>query len=315
MKGQLLLLIKRGLILLAVVFVLDFAIGSWLKQMFFKQKHGDDAVTSYVIEHANDSILIFGSSRASHHYVPDVLSAATGETVYNAGRDEMTITYTDAILPLVYKRYSPSVVIIEIAPFELNIGNYEPIIRQRISTVLLPFAAKYAELIPTVCLASETERYKMMVSRIYPYNSLAGTIIQNTYTHIGHVSIKGYEPLSGAIDSINYTKPIWGDFTKDKPLEPALVKTLKHIITLTREHNTKLILTISPFYFAHDFSNNSSYHKIQKIAANNNIPFYDFSHEIPYLMNPHLFKDDVHLNDSGAQIYSRMFAEKINALR
>ncbi len=301
--------------LLIVVFVLDFSIGSWLKKMFFKQKHGDDAVTSYVIEHANDSILVFGSSRASHHYVPDVLSSITGKTVYNAGRDEMTITYTNAILPLVYKRYSPSVIIIEVAPFELNISNYEPIVKQRISTVLLPFAAKYPDLISTVCLAGKTERYKMMASRIYPYNSLAGTIIQNTYTHMGHVSIKGYEPLSGAIDSINYTKSIWGDFTKDKPLEPTLIKTLKEIIAITKQHHTKVILTISPFYFAHDFSKNSSYYKIQKIAATNNIPFYDFSHDAPYLMNPHLFKDDVHLNDSGAHIYSRMFAEKINMLR
>src|ERR1044071_8501928 len=97
-------LLRRSLILLLILVVADRLIGAGLERMFYRQHHGDDAVTGYTLDSTKEDLLVFGSSRASHHYHTRLLERELGVSVYNCGRDEMGITYTTAVLPVIYKR-------------------------------------------------------------------------------------------------------------------------------------------------------------------------------------------------------------------
>jgi hypothetical protein len=304
-------LIGKLAILLAILFVCDRLVGMLLENLFYKQTHGDDVVSIQLIEKANEEILVMGSSRASHHYNAALLENATGMTCFNGGRDEMTITYSNAILPVIYKRYTPKVLVLDLTPSELTAASHGEVVYQRISTVLLPFSNRHKELLPTIALAGETEIWKSKVSHIYPYNSLIGSSVQNAFTNVGHHSIKGFEPIPGKIDT-NYYKTPAMNFNVLGIVEPKLQAKLQNIVDIAKSHNTRLIAIISPFYFPLELDKNESYHTIKQMMETNGVEFYDFTHASPFLNNPTLFYDEVHLNDSGANIYTQTIANIIN---
>ncbi len=311
MKGQVYRFLRNTVLLLLILLVLDRGIGMWLEHLFYQQKHGDDYVSIYLMEQAHDDILVLGSSRASHHYSSNVLEQATGMTCFNGGRDEMTITYAAAVLPIVYERYKPKVVILEVGPSELTENKDKQVVYQRVATVLLPFLHRHPELKSTISLAGNEELYKTMACHIYPYNSSIGSSIQNAYTHMGHVSIKGYEPLVGHIDSTTY-KTAAQNFNVQGPLAADLVATFKNIVATAKRSGIRLVTIISPFYFPMNTGANQSYYAIKGILQQNGCEFYDFTTAAPFCQNPYLFYDEVHLNDSGAALYSKMIGGIIN---
>ena len=310
MRNPVVRLLRRSLILFAILFVADRLIGAGLERMFYRQKHGDDAVTLYTIDSTKEDLLVFGSSRASHHYHTSLLEEELGLSVYNCGRDEMGISYTAAVLPLIYKRYTPSYIIVEVLPTELATWGKD-ISERHIATVLLPFANRYPSLWQTVAYAGKDEVYKSAVSKIYPYNSLIGAFIQNTYTHFGHSTDRGYEPLYKTIDSANYTKPQWKSFNNAAGVDAALRERFISLLDTAASHGTRVFVVVSPFYFSQDLSRNESFLALQAVCAAHGATFMDWSFDPRFVRHPKLFNDDVHLNDSGAKVYTRIVADTL----
>lgn len=307
----LLAFIKKGLILLIVLFILDRAVGWGLERLFYKQKHGDNFVSIYLLEHAREDIITMGGSRASHHFNASMIEKNTGMTCFNAGRDEMTILYTAAVLNIVYSKYTPKVIIMDMTPRELILAPGTKDVYERVGSVLLPFYNKYHSLGKIISLASPDELIKTRLSAIYAYNSTFGTSIQNAYTNIGHISVKGYEPLEGSIDSASYATTIYKN-QETNALDTNAIQALNEVIALAKSHHTRLIVTLSPFYFPIDFYQQNSYLALKKIIKDNNLELYDFTHDSSFLKKPDLFQDDLHLNDKGATIFSQTIIDIIN---
>lgn len=304
MRQQLSKLMIRAVMLTVVMLVADRIIGYGLEQLFYKQTHGDDYTTLYALDKATDDVLIFGTSRASHHYNAAIVSQQTGMTCFNAGRDEMEIPYTEALLQVINKRHQPKLVILDIGPIEL--AGDKQIVYERIAASLMPFYNKYPMLQGTISKAGAMEMFKIRASKIYAYNSKIGSAIQNSYTNMGHSSVQGYEPLYKTIDTAVYKESIWANMNKNLPVSEDYLATLDNIIAITKANNTRLVVVISPFYFHNDFSKNDSYNTIKsKVAAHPDVLLLDFSNDPQFTGQPLLFNDDVHLNDSGAGIYTR----------
>ncbi len=306
-------LLRRCLILLAILVVADRIVGAGLERMFFKQRRGDDAVTLYTLDSTREDLLIFGSSRASHHYHTRLLERELAMPVYNCGRDEMGISFTTAVLPLVYRRHAPKYIIVEVLPTELaSLGREES--ERHISTVLQPYATRYPSLWQAVAYAGKAEVYKSAVSKIYPFNSLVGGMIQNTYTNLGHTTDRGYEPLWNSIDSARYTKPQWKSFNQARGVDRDLAGRFMAILDYAARHDTKAFVIISPFYFRQDLSGNESMAALSAISAHYGATFLDFSFDPRFVRKPVLFNDDIHLNDSGARVYTRIVADTLRTL-
>lgn len=301
---------RRSLILLAILVLADRLIGAGLERIFYKQHHGDDVVTGYTLDSTKEDLLVFGSSRASHHYHTRLLEHELGVSVYNCGRDEMGITYTTAVLPVIYKRYTPKYIIVELLPTELA-PQSRKIVERHIATVLLPFANKYPELWETVAYAGKDEVYKSAVSKIYPYNSLIGTIVQNTYTNLGHQTDRGYEALHNTIDSVHYTKSYWRSLSESVGVDQELARRFTAILDTANSHGTRVFVISSPFYFKQDVGRLQSLKAIKAICAAHKAQFLDFTLDARFVLHPHLFNDDLHLNDSGAKVYTRIIADTL----
>src|SRR5688572_26843702 len=94
---------------LIILYLFDFAIGNILRIFYFRQASGVTSRITYAMEKSKAPGLIFGSSRASHHFVSDSLSASLRIPFYNAGKDGQSIFYHYAMLKVILNRYTPDI--------------------------------------------------------------------------------------------------------------------------------------------------------------------------------------------------------------
>ena len=72
---------------------------------------------------------------------------------------------------------------------------------------------------------------------------------------------------------------------------------------------SKLYVVYSPYY--QNYSNDPDIALCAEICRKNNIPFLDFSADRQFIKNNALFHDEVHLNDSGAKVFTQRLIRTI----
>jgi len=90
--------VLKTLLLIVFVFLIDCTIGTTLQYFYFKQESGFLYRTTYAIEKTKADVLIFGSSRASRHYNPNIFTNRIHLSCYNVGHDGNFILYQYAVL-------------------------------------------------------------------------------------------------------------------------------------------------------------------------------------------------------------------------
>jgi hypothetical protein len=298
-----LLFFLRLAIFIFTLFVLDGVTGSLLRHYYFTQNSGSMYHTTYSMESATNDIIIFGTSRATHHYKPEVFERMLGMTCYNAGKDGTQILYHYAVLESVLKRYTPKIIILDISLKEVlkSDENYDWL------SSLLPYYKKHPEIRPVVDLKSYFEKYKL-ISSSYPFNSAILTIAKSNGITSAEKGEKGYLPLEK-----EWKEPL----TTDIPRRPEKIDSVKlhyfeKFIEDCKKANTRLYVMFSPIYIRYD-QPPVSLVTIKGICEHNHIPFYDYSKSIEFLSNPSLFQDRSHMNDKGATIYSEKVAREIKS--
>lgn len=295
-------LLKFGTFL-AILFILDFLSGNILRYYYFKQDNGVEYQTTYSIEKTTADILVFGSSRANHHYQPDVFEEGLNLSFYNAGRDGEYIFYHYAILKSVLKRYSPKIIILDISHSEFMKSQER---YDRLSS-LLPYYETRPEMRPIIEMKSSWEKIKLL-SSIYPFNSSIFTIaVGNTkFNKSRNVAFKGYVPLSK-----KWNMPILKD--NDPPnyeIDSAEVSAYKSFIMDCTNSKVKLYVIYSP-YFIKFSDKGKSISFAEEIAKNNKIEFLNYANDSNFISNPSLFADPSHLNEIGAKKFSSLIVNDI----
>jgi hypothetical protein len=154
-----------------LVLICDFLVGSALRRFYFTERSGLHYRTTYSIDSTNAEILVFGSSKANHNYVPDLFEKAFHASFYNAGRDGAGIFYHLAVLKSNLRRHKPKIIIFDYTgKFDRNRESYD-----RLSS-LLPYYQGHKEIRSIIEMRSPFEKIKLL-SRIYPFNSMLFTII------------------------------------------------------------------------------------------------------------------------------------------
>ena len=72
-------------LLIVFIVILDFAVGTVYKALYFSEKSRQNDRLIHSVLGTNEDILIFGSSRALHHYNPQIIEDSLGMTCYNVG--------------------------------------------------------------------------------------------------------------------------------------------------------------------------------------------------------------------------------------
>jgi hypothetical protein len=295
------------LILFAIVIILDYSIGNILGDLYLKRNDGEIYRTTYAIEKVKADLLVFGSSRANHHYQPSVFEKGLNLSCYNVGRDGNYIFYHFAVLKGVLARYSPKIAILDIMRGEFK--NSQDDSYDRIAS-LLPYYRSHPEIRSIVELKSPYEKIKLL-SSIYPYNSMILQLVfgnaEFNQKKAEKVAMNGYLPLTKT-----WNGPVKIDSSSScYEIDSNKVKVYESFIQECVNSKIKLYVVSSPYLIK---SNHTDYSITlgQEIAKKNNVLFFDYSTDTTFISNPKLFADIEHLNDEGAEIFSNMIFDKLN---
>jgi len=300
---HLLYFVVKLFILLSFIALFDFTVGNCLEYFYFKQKSGRQYRATYSIEKTNEDILIFGSSRAYHHYIPSIITSRTNLSCYNTGSPGQFILYNYATLKATLKRYTPKVVILDIMPtdFRKDLESYDRL------SFLLPYYKKHEEIRPIIYLRGSFEKYKLL-SSIYPYNSSILMILggNSEYIKKRNIDQMGYKPLNEIwnkpIQSLSNSSQYELDFKK--------IECYENFIIDCKNKGIRLFIIVSPSYIIRGHTE-FTVSIAQKIAAKYNIKFYDYTNVTTFTSNASLFADPGHLNNNGAKLYTNIVIDKI----
>jgi hypothetical protein len=299
---------------LLIVALSDQFIGYILRRLYFTQNTGQSANLNYVLKECKSDILIFGNSRAQHHYDTRILSDSLHMSCYNAGQDGgHSILLQYAQIKIISERYSPKIIILEFSPE--NIVYYSDSYDKL--SILLPYYSEYPSIRQLILLRSQYEKCKL-ISAVYPYNSDIINIIRyNTNTHSARKrDFGGYIPIIGKALSNNMLKREPA-IKNDPIIDTNLVIALKNIIEICKEKNIVLFIFNSPFYFNKlDTDQTKSVAKISlEIIKDNNVEYTDYSKDSAFSKHMNWFADYSHLNKAGADAYSNIVVNKIKEKR
>lgn len=297
--------IKYILAVVAVVVIvigIDFAFGWAMSSFVRRAPAGDTANHAYINLNLNDSIVVMGSSRANHHYVPDILEQRSEVSVYNAGTDANGIILAYMQLTNMLNRgHKPKLIIYDYFPkfdvFENN-DHSNPLTRMRPFSNLPGMADVIEDLAPN-------ENIKLL-SNLYRYNSIFIQILSDNLQARQQV-VKGYKPLYGKMESGFSEKSAITDSTLPDSLK---LKYFNKFLELARTNDIEVVFVISPYYFEGvDFHIDNL-----RLLADDKTAIFDFSSHPDFVGHNELFKDPSHLNDEGAQKFSVMLADSLSSV-
>jgi len=289
-----------------LIFATDQLIGLSLEKLYDTSKYQEIAKIRYTIDSTKEDILIFGSSRAQHHYIPDTITKYTGMSAYNCGVGGQGLAFSYIQIHETLKRYKPKLIILDLSPNIL----FDPLSDQKLK-VLLPYYNKDSVIENILTNGSLFEKFKFSF-RIYPYNGTAFNIMR-AYLHYNQDLYKGYIPLQGIIDT-NAIKE--ARYTHDQLLNFPNKQNafINRIINECKQNNVGLIFVVSPIY-ATGKDEKKIIDNIKKLSACHSIEFENFSDDLEFKENRTFFKDSHHLNAKGASYFSEFLSQKLRNIR
>ena len=254
-------------------------------------------------------VLVFGSSRARHHYASNVLEKNLKVECYNAGYGGHGVILAYPLLESILERYKPQLIVFDITKesdflvFANDNGN------TRYISILKPWCRipVVSEVIKSV---SFTDFLLARYSSMFRYNSqfiylLGDNILSRK------VDDKGFAPLYGTVDMRIYKK---SSRTEKSNHDQIKIYWLKRFAKLKEEKKLNMVWVISPIFEANS-SDYKEYEFVREIAKSHDIPFFDYYLDSSFVEHSELFTDSVHLNETGALLFTERFAKDLKLLK
>lgn len=288
--------VLRLCVFLAMMFILDRGFGLAMRYLQDHAKGGYIGHHNYILHRTNEDILIFGSSRAIHHYNPQILMDSLGMTCYNCGQDGNGIVLFYGWWQMIKKRHKPDIVIYDVNPvFDLLVGedNHKYLGWLRSEYDNDNVKQIFEDIDPS-------EKYKMQ-SMMYRYNS---KFLQNItdYLHpLFNISPNGYLPLEGEMDKMKVRD------NSDKRVsryafDSQKLAYIESLIKDTKERGIKLLFVASPIWYGMD---DCQFLLLKEICQRQGVLFYNYSNDTSFVHHDELFKDGSHLNSHGADVFTK----------
>lgn len=291
--------IFKILLLIIILLIIDKSIGIIFQFMQHHSKGGDTGRMEYIASRMNQDILIFGSSRAIHHYNPKIIEDSVQMSCYNCGRDGNGIIFSYGMYRLFKDRYTPKVIIYDVIDgFDLiNEDNNEKYLEW------LRYYYNKPGIDSIFINVDKNEKYKMIsLMRQYNYKFIQ---VASDYISPKQQDIKGYRPLEG---TIKYEPIKNNDSNKSIQYDNLKLEYFKLLIKDCKEKGTKLIFMVSPKYKG---EKKRSYEKIIQLAESEKIPFFYHYDDNEISSNKKYFEDSMHMNKYGAEKYTKKIISEI----
>lgn len=293
------------LIMLAVIAACDQALGPVLGDAYSRVHRDEIGKLNYIADSAQADIVILGSSRALHHYVPRIITDSTGMSCYNCGIEGSNIFLNYALLRALLQRYRPRVVV-----YELQYG-YDamrhsqannPVNKIRPMRQLRCRDSMLADIDPM-------ERVRML-SGIYPYNSLIAEIWlashRSNSPYNNKLADNGYVPQFGVIKPQHEPYP---RFTRELD-----AKKMSYLKKLVEQCQSRLIVVTSP-YFDPQPDMLSVHKPVVDLCKAHHVPYIYLAQDPNLVGKAPCWDDAGHLNDRGARIFTREMIHRAKKAR
>lgn len=291
--------LKKTLLIVVMLLLIDQLVGRTLMWINEGTMKGDYGRNTYIATQACQDILIFGSSRAIHHYDPTLIGESLGMTCYNCGEDGMGIILMYARLQLILQRHTPKVVIYDIEPsYDLQEDD-----NTRYLGFLRPFYDN--DTIKHICCeVSPTERFKNL-SMLYRFNSRWVDIIAQRISRApSQARDYTWAPLHGRLNA----EPSHNAESQILNYDPLKLKYLQQLVNCCLSKGIKLFFVISPNY---GNTQDAIVAPLKELAETNSIPMFNHYTDTTYTNHAELFNDRDHLNEVGSKLLTTTIINEI----
>lgn len=291
--------ILKVLIFFACVVVMDFVFGLFFSFLRAHAKGGSTANCEYIANRATDDIIILGSSRATHHYVPQIIEDSLGMSCYNCGEEGNGIVLAYGRYRQLTSRYKPKLIVYEVTP-GYDYSNQEP--DEKYIGYLRPYYQQSAIKEIVNDFGDDWEKLKMTSNMYQNTSKLLPNVVDNV---IYRDNNKGFEPLSGVKMSPMKEQPKW----MGENLDPHKLSYIERLMTDAKADGILICFVVSPRCELGDSM--EMYEPVMQLCNKHSIPFLNYKNYPGISDQPYLFQDDSHLNKEGAELYTRVFINEI----
>lgn len=299
---QLIVKMLMGLILFMVV---SFLVYYPINHMYFNSFGGNSGAQINQTLRMKSDVFIFGASRASHHYDPEIISNVTGLSVFNAGDDGKNAVYQLGLLNLLLDNHVPEIIIYEVGDighgfdggtvdlFPYYYGNYKikDILNDR------DFWAPIKFLVP-----------------LYAYNRKVLSIMKGYFLKTPPFK-NGFRPIYGEMHKM--VEKMLREESKKQVSEISAssyndfaVRSFEQFVQTCSNNGIELFFVYSPTYIPKAIPGGPT---IEKLSREFHIPLYNYGISDTFNWNTKYFKDAGHMNAYGADVFSRDLACKIKS--
>jgi len=305
MKNELKLIALKFIKFSIIVLLVDFSLGYAAKSLFFSQKTGKQARITNSIQNVSHDILIFGSSHAVRHYIPEVIEEKLQKTCYNTGVRGQGILFTSTLQKLILQRTTPELIVLNVDDnwLEENSKFYDRL------KDLQPYYWENRDIIKAALEHNSKLVDIKLIFKAYQTNS--------TLAHILKYAISPQKDYNGYLPQVSDLKVVKASTSTEKqsqaPLDPNFISAYTSFIANAKANNVNLLIFISPSLQNYSTKENTSLNKIKSIAADKNVKIINLLQDERFINNLNLFRDKSHLNEDGARLFSAIVADSIQS--
>lgn len=289
--------ILKIILFFAIAVALDIICGWTFVFLRSKARGGQTYKNEYLFNSCKDDILILGSSRANHHYVPSVLQDSLGLTCYNAGEEGCGIIPAYVRYRMVCERQKPKLVLYELTP------GYDYLEDKGGYSGYLGAVRQYAnnDIIKKMYLDfSDGLESIRLLSAMYRNNSC---IIKNVKDVLRPTpELKGYDPLYGNINPQSRVKNKPSVSTNAAKIDTHKISYIEKLAIETKAEGVQLVFIISPKFSGGCFED---YEPAFALSKKYDIPIVDNLNNDLFIGDSEMFQDYTHLNHKGAVAYTQ----------
>lgn len=281
------------------VAIIDVLFGIVCQYLNNNSKGGGVKSRYYVCKETNEDVLVFGSSRAKSHYVPDIIEDSLGMTCYNTGEDGNGIILSYGYLKMITERYSPQLIIYDVYRFDIDEDD-----NMKYLDLMKPYY--YEKGIDSIFWSVNPKMRLMMFSNLYRYNTTCIRLVGD-YVHPMSVYPKGYFGITKTMD---FEPEIIEDPCGD--VDSLKIYYFEKFIQLIRQKEISLVCCMSPLYKA--CIQKDCYTPIIQLCNKYDVPFIYLGDNPEISCNKNFFGDRIHLNENGAKLYTEKVIDTIKKI-
>lgn len=249
-------------------------------------------------------LIVFGSSRANHHFNVGLLNS----NGFNMGVDGRDMAYFNTLIHLLPKEKKQQV-IINIDPKNLFVKAYSGE-----DILLLKNLYHQNEIIAERIEQVALEHPLQTVLWSLDYNGKFFSILKNSILPAyNHKNYSGYDPLvltptKAKIRDKVLAKAPTHDCTNHALMNPLYVKLLMETVTFCNNNNKQLILVTSPLYFEQCKNEKE---QMEQFISKNKLTYWDYSEFFGKESKPAYWIDALHLSAEGATLFSSHLKQRL----